>query len=500
MDIEELDTILVVVPGVLLAAILAVQLSVRVGMPTLLMYLGIGLVLGDGVVGIEFSDADLAHALGFAALVLILAEGGLSTRWTQIKPAIGLGLLLATVGVAVSIGVVALAAHQLLGLSWQMSVLIGAVTSPTDAAAVFSVLRKVPLKSSVLGALEAESGLNDAPTVLVVVAVSSGMAAEHSPLVLLLLIVFELVAGALIGFVIAHLGAWMLRGVALPAAGLYPLAVLAFAILAYGSAAVIHASGFAAVYVAALVLGNVELPHRAATRSFAEGVGWLAQIGLFVMLGLLATPARLEWWHLVAAVVAGGALTFVARPLSVAVCGVLARVPWNEQAFLGWAGVRGAVPIVLATIPLAHGVGNANDIFDIVFLFVVLFTFLQAPTLGASARLVGVSQTEEARDVEIDAAPLERISADLLQIHVPEHSHMVGVEIEELRLPGGANVALVVRNDDTITPHRTFRVRPGDDLLVVVPRGVRERAESRLRAVARHGRLAGWRTDEPPLP
>ncbi|HLR84411.1 MAG TPA: cation:proton antiporter, partial [Nocardioidaceae bacterium] len=226
MDIEELDTILVIVPGVLLAAILAVQLSVRVGLPTLLMYLGIGLFLGDGVVGIEFSDADMAHALGFAALVLILAEGGLSTRWSQIKPTITLGLLLATVGVAVSIGVVAFAAHLLLGLSWQMSVLIGAVTSPTDAAAVFSVLRNVPLKSSVLGALEAESGLNDAPTVLVVVAVSSGMAAEHSPLVLLVLIAFELVGGALIGFVIAHVGAWLLRRVALPVAGLYPLAVL----------------------------------------------------------------------------------------------------------------------------------------------------------------------------------------------------------------------------------------------------------------------------------
>ena len=495
MDIEELDTILVVAPGVLLAAILAVQFSARVGLPTLLMYLGIGLVLGDGVVGIEFSDADLAHALGFGALVLILAEGGLSTKWSQIKPAIGVGLLLATVGVAVSIAVVAVAAHLLLGLTWQMSVLIGAVMSPTDAAAVFSVLRNVPLKSSILGTLEAESGLNDAPTVLIVVAVSSGMAADHSPFVLALLIAFELIAGAVIGFVIAHGGAWLLRGVALPAAGLYPLAVLAFSVLAYGSATLVHASGFAAVYVGALVLGNVELPHRAATRSFAEGVGWLAQIGLFVMLGLLATPERLEWWHLVSAVVAGSVLTFVARPLSVFACGTWLRVPWNEQAFLGWAGVRGAVPIVLATIPLAHSVDRADDIFDIVFLFVVLFTFVQAPTLMKSANVLRVSTTEEARDVEIDAAPLERVSADLLQIHVPDRSKMIGVEVGELRLPRGASVALVVRRDETIPPQRTMRIRPGDDLLVVAPRAVRERTESRLRAVARQGRLAGWRRD-----
>lgn len=494
MDIDELDLVLAISSVVLLAAILAVRLSVKAGLPTLLMYLGIGLLLGDSVVGIEFSDADLAHALGFAALVLILTEGGLSTRWEHIRPSIALGLLLATLGVAVSIGVVAVAAHFVLGLSWQMSVLIGAVTSPTDAAAVFSVLRNVPLKSSVLGALEAESGLNDAPTVLVVVAVSSGMASDHPLWLLLLLIAFELAAGSLVGYVIARVGAWLLRGAALPAAGLYPLAVLAFAVLAYGSAALLHASGFAAVYVAALVLGNTELPHRAATRSFAEGVGWLAQIGLFVMLGLLATPARLEWWHLVAAVVAGFVVTFVARPVSVFACGLWLRVPMNEQAFISWAGVRGAVPIILATIPLAYGVEDSYDLFDIVFLFVLLFTFLQAPTLAWSARRLNVSASDEARDVEVDAAPLEKISADLLQIHVPRRSRMVGVEVGELRLPGSASVTLVVREGETLAPHRTMRIRARDDLLVVVPRRLREQTEQRLRSVGRHGRLAGWRT------
>lgn len=310
----------------------------------------------------------------------------------------------------------------------------------------------------------------------------------------MLLIVFELLAGALVGFVIARIGAWLLRGAALPAAGLYPLAVLAFAVLAYGSAALLHASGFAAVYVAALVLGNTELPHRAATRSFAEGVGWLAQIGLFVMLGLLATPARLEWWHAVAAIVAGVVLTFVARPLSVFSCGLWLRVPWKDQAFLSWAGVRGAVPIILATIPLAYGVEDAYDLFDIVFLFVLFFTFLQAPTLGRAARRLGVSSSDEARDVDVDAAPLERVAADLLQIHVPRRSRMVGVEVGELRLPGSASVTLVVREAEPLAPHRTMRIRAQDDLLVVVPRKLREQTEQRLRSVGRHGRLAGWRT------
>ena len=197
--------------------------------------------------------------------------------------------------------------------------------------------------------------------------------------------------------------------------------MLAFAVLAYGSATALHSSGFAAVYVAALVLGNSELPHRTATRSFAEGIGWLAQIGLFVMLGLLASPDTIEWWHVWTAIAGGAILTFIARPLSVAVCALWPRVSFKEQFFLGWAGLRGAVPIVLATIPLAAGVPGAEDLFNIVFIFVIIYTVLQAPTLHWVATLCGVI-TDPVRDLEVEAAPLEKVSADLLQIHVPHLS------------------------------------------------------------------------------
>jgi len=260
-----------------------------------LVYLGIGILLGDAVIGIEFSNAELAHVLGLAALMLILAEGGLTTRWSDIRPAMGAGLLLATLGVATSVLLVAVPVHFLLGLDWQLAVLLGAVTSPTDAAAVFSVLRSVPLRASVRGTLEAESGLNDAPIVIIVSLVSADAMSDHSPVVLVGIILGELALGAVVGVLVGRGGAWVMSRAALPSAGLYPLAVLAFTVLAYGGAQVLHGSGFVAVYIAALLLGNAELPHRAATRSFAEGVGWLAQIGLFVMLGLLASPHRLEW-------------------------------------------------------------------------------------------------------------------------------------------------------------------------------------------------------------
>lgn len=495
MDVHDLDRYLLVGSGVLILAVLAVRLSVSIGLPSLLVYLALGLMLGSSGLGIDFSDVGLAHALGFGGLVLILAEGGLTTRWDQVRPNLGYGLLLATLGSTISVVVVAAGAHYLLGVEWELAVLLAAVLTPTDAAAVFSVLRTVPLKSGVKGSLEAESGLNDAPIVVLVVAISAGEVADKGVGYLIGLIVFELVVGLAIGLAVGWFGGFLLRRVALPASGLYPLVVFAFTVLAYGSAAAIHASGFAAVYVAALVLGNAELPHRTATRSFVEGIGWLAQIGLFVMLGLLASPDELRWWHVGHGIVIGAILTFVARPLTVMACAVWFRRSVREQVFVGWAGLRGAVPIVLATIPLSAGVAGSRDLFNVVFVAVVIYTLVQAAPLVRLAAACGVL-TDAARDVEVEAAPLERVSADLLQIHVPRGSRLAGVEVGELRLPVGASVSLVVRSDATFVPHRTDRIAIGDDLLVVAERSVREATETRLHDVGRHGRLAGWGRDE----
>ncbi len=491
MEAYDLDLYLLVGSGVLILAVLAVRVSVTAGLPSLMMYLALGLALGSSGLGIQFGDADLALAIGLGALVLILAEGGLSTPWEHVRPSLGLGLLLATLGTTISVAVVAVGAHYLLDLDWQLAILLAAVLTPTDAAAVFSVLRAVPLTRRVKGTLEAESGFNDAPIVVLVTAISLGEIADQGVGGFAALIVFELVAGAVVGLAVGGGAALLLRRVALPASGLYPLVVLGFTVLAYGAAATLHASGFAAVYVAALVLGNTELPHRTATRSFVEGVGWLAQIGLFVMLGLLADPDELQWWHVWTGLAAGAILTFVARPLSVAACAMWFGRDWREQLFIGWAGLRGAVPIVLATIPLAADVRGSRDLFNIVFVAVVVYTLVQAAPLTRLARFCGVL-TDDIRDIDVEAAPLERISADLLQVRIPEGSRLVGVEIGELRLPEGASVSLVVRDESTFVPHRTTRLALHDDLLIVAPRAVREATETRMRAVGRHGRLAGW--------
>jgi cell volume regulation protein A len=491
-DVHQLDSFLLVGSAVTLLAILAVRLSSRAGLPSLLFYLLMGVALGESGIGIHFEDAELAHALGFAALVVILAEGGLTTNWGELRGSMPIGVALATIGIAVSVTVVALAAHLVLGLPWELAVLLGAVTSATDAAAVFSVLRVVPLPKRLTGALEAESGLNDAPTVVLVTLVAAGTAAAEGPVVVGAIIAFQLVVGTLIGLAIGFGGAWVMRRAALPASGLYPLTAMSLAFLAYAGGAAAHASGFAAVYVAALVLGNSELPHRAATRSFSEGLAWMAQIGLFVMLGLLLSPGRITLEIVGLALASGLVLTLLARPLAVLASTLVQRMPPRELAFLSWAGLRGAVPIVFATIPLAEGVEDAERLFDIVFVMVVIYTLLTGPTLPLVARLLRVARRSEPRDLDLEAAPLDRIAADLLQITISPVSKLHGVEVGELRLPRGASVSMVIREGETLVPERRTVLRHGDDLLIVTPRKQRERTEQRLREVSERGRLAQW--------
>src|SRR6478672_1246631 len=290
MDLDTPEGVFGIASLVFILALIAVRLSRRLGMPSLLLYLGIGMVLGIDALGIDLENTLLTEQLGFVALVFILAEGGLTTRWENVRPALGLGISLATISVVVSIAVAGLGVHLLLGFDWRTSLLWGAVLSSTDAAAVFSVLRGVGVKPRLSAALELESGLNDAPVVIAVLLLASS---EEITWVDPLLVVYELIVGALIGAAIGFAGAWLLRREALPAAGLYPLATIALIGGAYAVGVFAHASGFLAVYVAAVILGNSRLPHRASTLSFAEGLGWLAQIGLFVMLGLYVEPSRL---------------------------------------------------------------------------------------------------------------------------------------------------------------------------------------------------------------
>ena len=493
-SLDDLTLALLVGSLVLVVAVAAVRLSLRSGLPSLLIYLGIGLVLGEAGFGITYDNQQLTQVLGYAALVLILVEGGLTTRWSGIRGSVAPAAVLATVGVGVSVLVVGVTAHLVLGWTWQVAFLVAAVLASTDAAAVFSVLRRVPLPRQISGVLEAESGFNDAPVVLLVTALAAGLtpgATPHPWWQVGLVAVLELVGGAVIGLAIGWGGAHLLRLVASTSSALFAIGVISMAVLAYAVAASLHSSGFLACYLAALVLGNLRLPHRPAVLGFATAIGWLAQIGLFVLLGLLAHPDKFLN-VLVPALVVGVALLLLGRPLSVLVSLLPFGMSLRTQAFLSWAGLRGAVPVVLATVPGTVGTPGVDWIFDLVFVLVVIFTIVQAPTLPWVARRLGLATAHHRVDLNVETTLLDDLGAELLEIDIGPGSRIAGVRVFELRLPVGANVSLVVREGRSFVPRDNDVLRHGDQLLVVAPSAVRERTESRLYAVSRAGRLADW--------
>ena len=499
-DTADLPLTLLVGSLVLLVAVAAVRLANRSGLPTLLIYLAIGVALGEGGLGIGFENTNLTQVLGYCALILILIEGGLTTQWSSIRASVAPALLLSTLGVLVSVAVVGSATHLLLDFDWKTSLLLGAIVSSTDAAAVFSVLRKVPLPHRLAGVLEAESGFNDAPVVLLVVALADEVVPggeHHGVLSLAGMAVFELAGGALVGLAVGWVLGALSQRIAPGSSGLFAIGVVAGGVLAYAAASVVHTSGFMATYLAALVLGNMPIPHRQAVRGFGQAMGWLAQIGLFVLLGLLASPSRLMD-QFVPAMVVGFVLLLLARPASIIASMTPFGFSWREQVFLSWAGLRGAVPVVLATVPLTAGAEQMRWIFDLVFVLVVVFTFLQAPTLPLVARVLGIGNDAHAVELEVENTPLTELRADMLHVKVGEHSQLVGVMLYELRLPVGANVTLVVNGERSYVPGERSVLRAGDQLLVVTKEAVRARTLARFREVSEGGRLAGWRMPTAP--
>jgi cell volume regulation protein A len=490
MSLHELYLALLIGGFVLLASIVGTRVATGVGFPSLIFFLLVGVVLGEDGFGLEFDNVELARNVCTASLAVILVEGGLTTRFTDIRKVLAPAGALATVGVVASMLITAAGAHVLLRMDWQLALLLGAIVSSTDAAAVFSVLRVLPLPRRVAGLLEAESGFNDAPAVILVL-MFSVMPFVFEPESAIADIVYELLAGTAIGLGIGFLGALTLRRIALPASGLYPIATFGLGLVAFAAAGTVHASGFIAAYLAAVVLANSGLPHKSATRSFAEGLGWLAQIGLFVLLGLLVDPSELPA-DVLPAIVIGLVLLLVARPLSVVISLAWFSIPWREQAFLSWAGLRGAVPVVLATFPVVAGVPDSSRLLNIVFILVVVFTLVQAPSLRPIAHGLGLISRESTREIHVEAAPLDVLDAELLTMRVQPESRLHNVTIVELRLPDPAVITLIIRDGHTFVPLPDTRIETGDELLIVTTSKVRAAAESRLRAVSRRGKLAYW--------
>ncbi len=468
------DGRLILVAGALLAAgLLASLLAVRVRMPSLVLFLGVGMAIGsDGLGWITFSDYELERTIGIVALGLILFEGGLTSGLLEIRPVLGTAVSLAIVGTFLTAVLTALAAALLFDLNARESMLVGSIVAATDGAATFALLRGSTMKRRLAQSLEAESGLNDPVAVVLVLGFIDWIQKPGYGLGdFLVLFVQELGIGLAVGALAGWLAVQVFQRVRLSTAGLYPVASLATAALAYGGADALHGSGFLSVYLTGLALGSARIPARHTVTTFHQGLAWVAQVAMFLSLGLLVFPSQLADVALKGTLLAL-ALILVARPVSVFIATLRSPFSNNERLVLGWAGLRGAVPVVLATFPVIAGVSESLDFFNIVFFAVVFSTVLQGTTFEPVARRLGATSDEPALPkTPVDVGTIRELGSEVLEFRIHEGFAAIGAHVRDLGLPRQALVTAIIRGDHAVAPRGATRVREGDRLQVMVPHG-----------------------------
>ena len=468
---------LLVVGAILAGSILVALGAARVGVPSLVAFLALGMLLGsDGPGGIEFDDAELARTVGVVGLAAILFEGGLSTSWRRLRRVAVPATLLATVGVVASTLLTGFAAYYLFDLSWLEAVLLGAVVASTDAAAVFATLRFTHIRRRLARTLEAETGLNDP----VAIALTIGLIAwieepdfEFPDLVVS--VAQQLGIGLVIGVALALAALWVFARLPHSIGSFAPVASVAAGALSFGVADVAGGSGFLAVYLVGLAVGSTPSRHRRQLVAFHEGLAFLAQVTMFVVLGLLVFPKDLP--EVALAGLALAVLLMVAiRPAAVWLSTALNSFSARERILLGWAGLRGAVPIVLATFVLSSDVEHAETMFNAVFFVVAVSALVQGTTLEWVAERLGLVDPRP----EMTAAPLEVDalgSLELVEFDVAGDHAIAGAAVRELGLPRSALIALVARGGETIPPRGSTVLESGDRLFVLAPRTNRPELE-----------------------
>jgi potassium/hydrogen antiporter len=476
------DGELILVAGALLAAgIAASLLAARIRLPGLLLFLGVGMLVGsDGTGWIEFGrtpeDYELARTIGIVALALILFEGGLTAGFDEIRPVLRPALGLALVGTFVTAGITGLAAIWLFDLSTLEGLLLGSIISSTDGAAIFSLLRGSTLRRPLARTLEGEAGFNDPVAILLVVGFVEWIEQpDYGAADMVLLFISELGIGAAVGLAVGWLASEGLRRTRLDSAGLYPVATLATAGIAYGAADALHGSGFLAAYLAGLVLGSARIPAKRTVAVFHQGLAWVAQIAMFLSLGLLVFPSELGDFVLEGTALAL-VLVLVSRPIASFVSTAFDPFSMADRVVLGWAGLRGAVPVVLATFPVIAQVPESLDFFNIVFFAVVISTLLQATTFEPLAKRLGLTTSEPALPRPLaETGTIRRLGAEIVEYPVGPEDAVVGHRVRELGLPRDALLSVIVRGDEAVLPRGSTRVEAGDRLHVVVRSEVADR-------------------------
>lgn len=464
---------LLLVAGILMIlGILSSKFSARLGLPVLVLFLGLGMLAGsEGLGRIDFESYQLAHGIGTVALALILFDGGLRSPLESFRLAWKPSALLATLGVLLTSVATGIVAARVLGVSLLEGLLLGSIVGSTDAAAVFSSLRSagIRLRKRLAATLEIESGANDPMAIFLTVGLIQVLKGEV-PLgpQLLYLFIQQMGIGLAVGLGVGKLAVALINRINLAAAGLYPVLTAACGVLAFGLAALLKGSGFLAIYVAGVVLGSTKLVFQRGTLLFHDGIAWAAQIAMFVVLGLLSTPSSVVKVAGPGLLIAG-ALILVARPIAVVPLLLPFRLSWREIALVSWVGLKGAVPIILATYPLIFGLAAGPLLFNVVFFVVLLSAIVQGGTLPWAARLLKLEEPPEPEaPLSLEITSLREVDADIVDYPIGEDSRAAGKLLRELALPAGAVVAMIAREKTLVPPRGSTRVLSGDHLFIVV--------------------------------
>ena len=459
--------------ALLLLCVFASKASGRLGIPTLVVFLGVGILAGsEGPGGIYFDNAYYAQTLGVVALAYILFSGGLDTNWKDVRPIMAPGATLATFGVLITCVLTGLFNHYVLGFSLLEGLLIGAIISSTDAGAVFTVLRSrsIHLKGNLKPLLEFESGSNDPMAVFLTTTILSLMqTSDTSALNLITLLVSQMIVGLAVGYGGGKLATWAFNKIRLEFDGLYTVMSLAFVILIYTLTQAFRGNGFLAVYVAGVILGNSKFIHKKSLTLFHDGISWLMQSSLFLTLGLLLYPSRV-FEVTGTGVMLALFLMMVARPVSVFVSLIPYKVSLREQLLISWVGLRGSVPIVMATYPLVAGIGQADIIFNLVFFVALTSLTLQGSFIPFVSKILKVNTVPPVLPSIVEQITPINPKTSMTHVHVPEVSPMIGKSIVDLQLPEDILIVLIERSGKSIIP-RGGTVMAANDKLYVLGEG-----------------------------
>jgi len=467
-----IETILIAVSVLLIISIVASKASGRFGIPSLLLFLIVGMLAGsEGIGGIYFNNPRLAQDMGVVALIFILFSGGLETEWKSVRPLIRVGAGLSTIGVLITALLLGVFVSYALKFSLLEGLLLGAIVSSTDAAAVFAVMgsRKVSLKGALKPLLELESGSNDPMAVFLTISfISLITRTDRSILSMFPVFILQMGLGAAMGYGLGKAAVALINKIKLEYDGLYPVLTVSAIIFIYGLTTKLSGSGFLAVYIAGLIMGNSTFVQKRYLIHFHGGLAWLMQIAMFLTMGLLVFPSRLV------AVAGAGLLTaafliFVARPLSVFLVMAPTRFNLREKTLISWVGLRGSVPIILATFPLLAGIQQAEGIFNIVFFIVLASALLQGTSIPFVAKLLKVeTPLMDKKKYPLELDQTDALNTRLIDFTVPFNSWMIGKPIAEIRVPPDSLITLIVRNEDFIVPSGQTVIEMGDVLLTLV--------------------------------